>query len=205
MLRLVYTQNWFTLAMWHGYKLTQEPRYRTAFLHSLNFLSEVQDKGPEPETRGAWRGAFDALAWEWAAQTNSKAGRVASIAVGRMPQSTSRSSFTWMAILYCRQLFRANKRGRSKRCGRRSKQRSDTRNEPDEVTPSERFSQAAAEPLRCAAVKIDEASIENTEPGRRRRSGVRQLAAALIPRACSRRHSTREGAPTRDQQAGPSE
>jgi len=71
---LVYTQNWFTLAMWNAYKLTQEPRYRTAFLHSLNFLSEVQDKGPEPETRGAWRGAFDALAWEWGGTSQLEGG-----------------------------------------------------------------------------------------------------------------------------------
>ena len=55
------------------------------------------------------------------------------------------------------------------------------------------------------AMKIGEASIENTGVKRRRRCGVRQLAAALIPRACSRPRSPKARYTLHGQQAGLSE
>ncbi len=78
---LVYTQNWFTLAMWHAHQVTKDARYKSAVLQSLNFLREIQDKGPEPQTRGSWRGAFDTLAWEWGG-TNQLEGGPGSIYTG---------------------------------------------------------------------------------------------------------------------------
>lgn len=78
---LVYTQNWFTLAMWHAYLVTKDQRYEKSFLQSLNFLLAIQDKGPEPQTKGCWRGAFDALMWEWGG-TNQLEGGPGSIYTG---------------------------------------------------------------------------------------------------------------------------
>lgn len=78
---LIYTQNWFTLAMWHAFRVTDNAAYKQAFMQSLNFLVEIQDKGPDPQTNGSWRGAFDTLTWEWGG-TNQLEGGPGSIYTG---------------------------------------------------------------------------------------------------------------------------
>ncbi len=73
-LDLVYTQNWCTLGMLHAWRLTGDERYRDSLRRSLDLLAAIQDKGPDPRTRGCWRGGYDLKNRSWGGKNEIEGG-----------------------------------------------------------------------------------------------------------------------------------
>ncbi len=73
-LDLVYTQNWCTLGMLHAWRLTGNKRYGDSLHRSLDLLAAIQDKGPDPKTKGCWRGGYNLEAGRWGGKNEIEGG-----------------------------------------------------------------------------------------------------------------------------------
>jgi hypothetical protein len=62
---LIYTQNWSLLGLKELYSMTGEKKHKDACQKVLSLILEIQDKSPEKQFKGCWRGMYDLSAGKW--------------------------------------------------------------------------------------------------------------------------------------------
>ena len=62
---LIYTQNWAMLGLRNLYSLTGKEEHRSASQKAMGLILEIQDRSPEKQFKGCWRGMYDMSAGKW--------------------------------------------------------------------------------------------------------------------------------------------